>query len=53
MGKLVKIKEEGSWKQVENVDTLWESIAEYIQRSTKEILETSRGGGSRVNRAWS
>ena len=46
-----KIKAEGSWKQEEDADTMWEAIAECIQSSTKEVLGISRVGGGRIKGA--
>jgi len=46
------IIEEGAWRQVEDADTMWEAMAECIRRLAKEILGTSRRGGSRMKGAW-
>ena len=44
--------EEGAWRQVEDVDTMCEAVAESIQRSAKEILGTSRRGGNKMKGVW-
>jgi len=31
---------------------MWETMADYIRRSAKEVLGFSRGGGGRINGAW-
>ena len=47
-----RIIEEGAWRPVEDADTMWEVMADCIQRSTKEILGTSKRGGNKINGAW-
>jgi len=46
-----RITKEGAWKQVEDADTMWEAMAECIRRSAKEILVSSKRGGSRMKGA--
>jgi len=41
-----RITEEGGWRQVDNANMMWEAMVDYIQRSVKEILGTSRRGAS-------
>lgn len=48
---LKKIKAEGSWRQVDDMDTMWEAMAESIQKPTKEVLGISRGGGDKIKSA--
>jgi len=48
MKLLERIIKEGTWRQVEDADTMWDTMAECIQRSTKEILGTSRRCGSKM-----
>jgi len=38
-----KIKAEGSWKQVQDADTMWEAMVECIRRSVKEVLGIYKG----------
>ena len=45
------INEEGAWRRAEDADTMWEAIAVCILKSTKEILGTSKRGGSRMKGA--
>ena len=47
-----RISEEGVWKKAEDADTMWEAMANRIQRLAKEILGTSRRGGHKMNGAW-
>ena len=44
--------EEGARRQVEDADTMWKAMADCIRRSAKEVLGTSRRGGSRMKGAW-
>ena len=46
-----KLKQKGVEKQVEDADTMWETMAEGIQRSAMEVLGISRGGGWRIKGA--
>ena len=51
--KLVgKITEQGARRQVKDTDTMWEAMADCIRQSAKEILGTSRRGGSRMKGVW-
>jgi len=47
-----RITEKGAWRQVEDADTMWKTMAECIRRSTKEIQWTSMRGGSKMKGAW-
>ena len=46
-----RITEEGAWRRVEDADTMWEAMADCIQRSAKEILGSSRRGGNKMKGA--
>ena len=52
MKLLDRITEEGAWRQVEDADTMWETMVECIQRSANKILGTSRRGGTKMKGAW-
>jgi len=47
-----RITEEGVWKWVEDEDVMWEAMADCIRRSAKEILGSSRRGGSKMKGVW-
>jgi len=47
-----RITEEGAWRQVEDADTIWDTMAECIRRSIKKILGTSKGCGSKIKGVW-
>ena len=47
-----KIVADGNLRRLEDVDQMWEVLAECIRGSTKEVLGISRGGGSRLEGAW-
>ena len=44
--KLVgKIKSKARWEVIDNVDAMWDGMANCIRRSAEEVLGVSRGGG--------
>lgn len=47
-----RISVKGSWRRVEDVDTIWEAMADCIRRSAKEILGSSRRGGNKMKGVW-
>ena len=47
-----KIMADGDWRRLEDVDKMWEALAGCIRESAKDVLGVSRGGGSRLERAW-
>jgi len=47
-----RITEEGAWRRVEDTYEMWEVIANCIRRSAKEILSSSRRGGSIMKDVW-
>jgi len=47
-----RITEGGAQRQVVVAYTIWEAIAECVQRFAKEILGISRRGGSRMKGVW-
>jgi len=49
---LEKIKSETNWKLVGDADVMWEGMAQCIQRSAKEVLGVSRGGGGIRSGSW-
>jgi len=46
-----RINEEGALRGAEDADPMWEAMTVCIHRSAKEILGTSRRGGSRIKGA--
>jgi len=47
-----RITEEGAWRWVEDVDTMWKALTDCIRRSAKEVLGTSKRGGNKMKDAW-
>ena len=47
-----RVTEEGVWRLTEDADTMWETTAESIRRSDKEILGTYRRGCNKMKGAW-
>jgi len=47
-----RINEEGAWRRVEDADTIWKAMADYIRRVTKEVLGIARRGGNKMEGAW-
>jgi len=47
-----RITEEGAWRQIKDADEMWEAMADCIRRSAKEILGSSRRGGSKMKDVW-
>ena len=47
-----RITEEGAWRRVEDVDTMWKAMTDCIERSAKEVLCTSRRSGNKMEGAW-
>jgi len=39
-------------RRVKDADSMWEALADCIRRSAKEILDFSRSGGKKMERAW-
>ena len=47
-----RITEEGVWRQIDDADTMWKVTADYIRRSAKKVLGTSRRGGNKMKGVW-
>ena len=47
-----RITEERVWRRVEDSDMMWETMADCIRKSAKEILGASWRGGNKMKGAW-